>query len=458
MFIALALLVTGGLVDWYESRDVVTGAHGPFPAAFAAEAPVAPEHVVRRAGGEQALVHGLSLRWTDSGMAAMNLRTGKEYWRYERRDSNDSAVWSFGMSERTVVARFTDGKLVALDLRTGKPLWHAEIRAGDRHRSVELVGGRAVTEDPGAVRAFDERSGRSLWTVNTPESCPEVFLHSVHTPPNHLSAVHVMCNASGRYDRDEYGLLLGVDNRTGETLWQQRTADPELTAWSDGHTLVAPDPDHPRTVQLLGMDRQRISVRATLPPDEWDVVAAGGGTVLSGTHPKNGSEDHDTLLRAYDTRDEHPSWQMRPPTGQEYGRPRTADGRVYVVRQPFLTAADAGRRIHADLLVLDAGTGHLLHSLRLPAMTVPDDSDDFEKLNVLDTADGAVGIGWRDGSGDMLIATGGPPPPAPRPLRLQMGVPGTHAVGVAASAGTRFGASDQGAVSRRRVAYTRRNG
>ncbi|AWE50257.1 hypothetical protein DC008_11340 [Streptomyces nigra] len=405
VYIVLLLLAIGGLVDWYESRDVFTGAHGPFPAAFAAEAPVAPEHVMRRAGGEQALVHGLSLRWTDSGMAALNLRTGKEYWRYERRDSNNPAVWSFGVSERTVVARFTDGKLVAIDLRTGKLLWHTEIRAGDRYRSVELVGGRAVTEDLGAVRAFDERGGRSLWTLKTPESCPEVFLHSVHALPNHLYAVHVMCNASGRDDRDEYGLLFGVDNRTGKILWQQRTVDPELTAWGDGHTLIAPDPDRPQTIQLLDMNRQRISPRATLPLDEWDVVAAGSGTVLSATDPKDGSEDHDTLLRAYNTLDGQPSWQLRAPTGQEYGFPKIADGRVYVVRQPFLTAADAGRRVHADLLILDAGTGHLLHTLRLPAMTAPDETDDFEKLNVRDTADGAVSISWRDGSGDLLIAT-----------------------------------------------------
>jgi outer membrane protein assembly factor BamB len=406
VLIALILFAIGGVVDWwYESRDVFTGAHGPFPAAFAAEAPVAPEHLIRREGGEQALVHGLSLRWTDSGMAAMNLRTGKEYWHYERRDSNDTAVWSFGVSERTVVARFTDGKLVAIDLRTGKLLWHAEIRAGDRHRSVELVGGRAVTEDPGAVRAFDERGGRSLWTVKTPESCPEVFLRSVHALPHNLSAVQVMCNASGRGGRHEYGLLLGVDNRTGKIQWQRRTVDPELTFWADGHTLVAPDPDRPRAIRLLDMNRQRISARASLPLDARDVVAAGSGTVLSGTDPKSGSQDHDTLLRAYDTGTGQPSWQLRAPTGQEYGSPRIANGRVYVIRQPFLTAADAGRRIHAELLVLDAGNGHLLYTQRLPAMTAPDDSDDFEQLAVLDAADGAVGIGWPDSSGDLLIAT-----------------------------------------------------
>jgi len=405
MFLALILCVIALLVSWYQSRDVFTGAHGPFPAAFAAEAPAAPEHVMRRTGGEQAVVHGLSLRWTDSGMAAVNLLTGKEYWRYERRDTNDSAVWSFGESERTVVARFTDGKLVAIDLRTGKLLWHAEIQAGDHHRSVELVGGGAVTEDPGAVRAFDERDGRSLWTVNTPESCPEVFLHSVHALPDHLSAVHVLCNASSDDDRDRYGLLLGVDNRTGKVLWRQRTVDPELTVWGDGHTLVAPDPDRPQTIQLLDMNRQRISARAALPLEEGGAVAGGSGTVLSGTDPKEGSEDHDTLLHAYDTRDGQPSWQLRAPTGQEYGLPEIADGRVYVVRQPFLTGADAGRRIRADLLILDADTGRLLHTLRLPAMTAPDDSDDFEKLDILDTADGAVSIGWRDSYGDLLIAT-----------------------------------------------------
>ncbi|MHC3475563.1 hypothetical protein ACYF6T_43850 [Streptomyces sp. 7R007] len=154
------------------------------------------------------------------------------------------------------------------------------------------------------------------------------------------------------------------------------------------------------------MNRQRISARAALPLDEWDVLTAGGGTVVSGSDPKDGSGDHETLLRGYDARDGRSSWQLRASAGQEYGIARIADGRVYVVRQPFLTAADAGRRIQADLLVLDAATGQLLHTLRLPAMTAPDDSDAFDRLDVLDTADGAVSIAWRDHSGDLLIASG----------------------------------------------------
>ncbi|WP_392959796.1 PQQ-binding-like beta-propeller repeat protein [Streptomyces sp. LN245] len=401
MSIALILLAIGLLVTWYQSRDVFTGARGPFPAAFAAGAPVAPDRVVRRTSDEHAFEHGLYLQDTAFGVTAVNLRTGKEYWRYERGVNKVS--WEFEVSDRTVVVGHDDGRLVGIDLRTGKLLWRVEMRE-DGYRSVELADGQVVTEAPGAVRAFDEREGRSLWTVKMPESCPEVLVFSVHALPEHLSAVHVICNVTS-VDRDEYDLLLGIDNRTGKVLWRQPTVDPKMTAWGDGHTLVAPDPDRPQTIQLLDMDRQGISARATLPQDEWDVVAAGSGTVLSGTDPEEGSEDHDTLLQAHDIRDGRTSWQLRAPAGQEYGFPEIADGRVYVVRQPFLTEADAGRRIRADLLILDADSGRLLHTLRLPAMTTPDDSDYFEKLDILDTADGAVSIGWRDGEGDLLIAT-----------------------------------------------------
>ncbi|MET8860253.1 hypothetical protein [Streptomyces sp. NPDC004579] len=84
--------------------------------------------------------------------------------------------------------------------------------------------------------------------------------------------------------------------------------------------------------------------------------------------------------------------------------PEIADGRVYVVRQPFLTEADKGRRIHTELLVLDADTGRPLHTLKLPSMKAPDASDDDKELDILDIADGALSIGWRGGGGGLLIA------------------------------------------------------
>lgn len=407
MLIALLLLSMSDL--WVhrqqQPRDVVTGAHGPFPAAFGAGAPVAPERVVRRTSAfDEALVHGLYVRETDSlsGVTATNVRTGKEYWRYERPDS-ETSVHTSDVSERTVVAAFGDGRLIGVDLRTGKLLWHVDIQHAKGYRTTALVGGQALTEAPGAVRAFAERDGRSLWTAKTPKSCPDGLLITAYAFPGHLSVVPLVCNVTNP-DRGEYNLLLGIDNRTGKVLWQQHTAAPKLMVRGGEHTLVIPDADHPPAIQLLDVNRQGVTARALTAADAWDTVAGGGGIVLSAIDPNDRSEEyHDTLLRAYGIRDGHLAWQLRAPTGQEYGVPEIADGRVYVVRQPFLTGKDKGRRIRADLLVLDSGTGRLLHTLRLPAMTVPDES---RQLEVRDIGDGSVSIGWFDNEGDVLIAAG----------------------------------------------------
>lgn len=405
LLIALLLLAMSHLwVHRHKPRDVVTGAHGPFPAAVGAGAPVAPERVVRRTSGfDEALVHGLYVRETGSlsGVTAANVRTGKEYWRYERPDS-EAGVDTFDVSERTVVAAFADGRLIGVDLRTGKPLWHVDIQHAKGYRTTALVGGQALTEAPGAVRAFAERDGRSLWTAKTPKSCPDGLLITAYALPGHLSVVPLVCNVTNP-DRGGYNLLLGIDNRTGKVLWQQHTAAPKLMVRGGEHTLVIPDVDHPPAVQLLDVNRQGVTARALTAADAWDAVAAGGGIVLSAIDPndRRSEEEHDTLLRAYSTRDGHLAWQLRAPTGHEYGFPEIADGRVYVVRQPFLTGKDTGRLIHADLLVLDLGTGRLLHTMPLLAMTVPDDSGE---LDVRDIDDGAVSIGWRDHEGGMLIA------------------------------------------------------
>ncbi|MFE6758316.1 PQQ-binding-like beta-propeller repeat protein [Streptomyces sp. NPDC057684] len=405
LLILLILVAVAQLLDWHQSQDAGTGGHGPFPTAFGAGAPLAPEHVVRLKTDGEALEHGLSIRSTDSGVTAVNVRTGKEYWHYER--SNTSFVWSsVRASDRTVVAGFDDGRLVAIDLRTGKPLWQVQVQHEPAYRSVELVGGQAVTGAHGAVRAFAERDGRSLWTAKTPKSCPEVLVYTVYLLADHLSVVPVICNTAS-LKRDGYNLLLGIDNRTGEILWQRRTADPELTDRADEHTLAAsPDPEaDSMTVQLLDVNRHGIFPRAAFSPDTWDAIASGDGIVVSATDYRDGSLDRDTLLRAYSARDGHVAWHLRAPTGQEYGTPRIADGRVYVVRQPSLTHTDAGRRIRADLLILDVGTGHLLHTLRLPAMTTRNDDDGDMTLDVRDIAHGAVSISWRTWEGGLLIAT-----------------------------------------------------
>jgi outer membrane protein assembly factor BamB len=412
MAVGLLMLPVLLFFRWYESRDVVTGAQGPFPAAFGTEAPVAPEHVMHRETGERALVHGLSVEWTTHGARAVNLRTGKEYWRYERQDE-DSVVMSFDVSGRTVVIAYSDSTLVGVDLHTGKRLWREDLGYGKGFRSVSLGAGQALTAAPGAVRAFDERDGRSLWTAKTPKSCSDVIVYAVYPLPDHVSAVPVMCNvASIDRDNEQYYLLLGVDDRTGKALWQRRISDPKWAVRGDAHTLAAQTPDTDTddspAVQLLDMSREGATPRADLDTSSWNPVGAGSGTVLLATDAEgNGDSDHDTVLHAYDTEDGRLAWRLKAPAGQEYGSGVIADGRVYLVRQPLLTEADAERRVReAELLVLDAGTGRALHTLRLPAMTVPDDDVYFMKLDVHQVTDGALRLSWRGLSTDeQLIIT-----------------------------------------------------
>lgn len=398
--IVLLMLPVLLFLGWYENRDVVTGAQGPFPTAFGTEAPVAPEHVMRRRTGERVLVHGLSVESTADGARAVNLRSGREYWRYERQDEG-SAVMSFDVSERTVVIAYLDSTLVGVDLRTGKRLWREDLGYGKGYRNVSLGAGQALTAAPGAVRAFDERDGRSLWTAKTPKSCPEVGIYAVYALPDHVSAVPVLCNTSWPdTDKKEYYLLLGVDNRSGKALWQRRISDPKWAVRGDAHTLAAPNPDTDDSpaVQLLDMSREGATPRADLDTTAWNPVGAGSGTVLLATDAQgNGDGNHDTVLHAYDTEDGRLAWRLKAPTGQEYGSGVIADGRVYLVRQPLLTKADAGRRIRgAELLVLDADTGRPLHTLRLPAMTAPDDDVYFMKLDVHQVTDGALSLSWRE--------------------------------------------------------------
>ncbi|WP_269253333.1 outer membrane protein assembly factor BamB family protein [Streptomyces sp. Qhu-G9] len=410
LVIVLLMLPVLFFIRWYENRDVVTGAQGPFPAAFGPEAPVAPEHVMHRKSGFDVLVHGLSVSSTPDGIRVVNLRTGKEYWRYERQDT-DSVLMSFDVSERTVVIAYWDSILVGVDLRTGRQLWREELGYADGFRNVSLGAGQALTAAPGAVRAFDERDGRSLWTVRTPRSCAEVSVHAVYALPDHVSAVPVRCNMSSTAtEKEEHYLLLGVDNRTGEALWQRRISDPGRAVLGDTHTLAAPPPDldNSSAVQLLDLSREGAVPSAEIDTKAWNPVGAGDGTVLLATDAGgDGAADHDTVLHAYDIEDGHLTWRLKAPTGQEYGSGVIADGRVYLVRQPLLNRSNVGDRVReAELLVLDADTGRTLHTLRLPAMRVPYDDVHFMKLDVHQVTDGALSLSWRELSTDeQLVIT-----------------------------------------------------
>lgn len=401
----LVILAVTSLAHRNETRDTVTGAHGPFPAAFAGKSPSTPQNVMNRTlddgvslPEDAGLAHGLAVERTETGAQAVNLRTGKEYWRYER-GGTDASVLMLKVSERTVVIGYSDQELVGVDLRTGEPLWRTKVWHKRGYQIMGLAGGQVIARTTsGTLGAFDERDGRRLWTATTPDACPNMHINTVYVLPRHLSAIPTSCDGANGGER---GLLLGIDNRTGEVLWHQGTLAPESMVRDGERTLIAPDPDRPSTIRLLDVNRQGIFLRAAFPADNWVPVASGSGTVVSATESR-GQDDgaYDIRLRSYDTRTGHLAWQLSAPPGLVYGLPKIADGRLYVVRQPKSDDVDASTR--TDLLVLDAKSGQLLHTLPLPRPPAADRPYDDEVM-VNSVTGGAVNMSRR--YRELMIAT-----------------------------------------------------
>ncbi|MGW3288380.1 outer membrane protein assembly factor BamB family protein [Streptomyces sp. NPDC001002] len=433
-YVTAVLFSLTGQEPWHETStpkpDVVTGAQGAFPAPLGSTAPPTPNHVLRRTTVDETVMHGLSIRATAVGVRAVNLRTGSEYWRYERGgygDEGEDTDGSFyapalNVSARTVLADFADGRLTAIDLRSGRILWHRNIAEGESHQGMSalLSGGRFITNAPAGILALAERTGRILWTARRPAECDETRVETVYDFPDHLVTASASCDVLGPKERiagydiapsvaKSTDLLLGIDDRTGKILWRQQHAEPyDDLLRADTHTLAAVGPERrtPRPVRLLDVSREGAPVLATFSIHLLAEVTTADGIAVTTVDPHIYYTGSPTLLSAYDTGTGRLRWKLRAPTGQKYGDPVVADGRVYVVRQPNFRYADAGHGTSAELLVLDARTGRSAHVLELTGLTVPRDVNAYASLDVGEVGDGAVTVRWRGGRKEELLLTG----------------------------------------------------
>ncbi|MGW1965419.1 outer membrane protein assembly factor BamB family protein [Streptomyces sp. NPDC001935] len=405
MMLAVLLLIAmawHSFIDWYMERDLVTGTQGPFPAALGSEAPAAPTHAAHRSYRPEALVHGLAVDSTHSAVMALNVRTGEEYWRYERRDHHGDLA-SVEVSADTVVAWFEDGKLVGIDLRTGRVRWRTDF-SRNGFQDLHIGAGQVVAQTPGGVAAFSERDGDELWRLRQPRSCEDPGPWNAYDFPEHLTVVELSCKTSG----DMAGVVIGVDNRTGATLWTRAVRQEVHQA--DDHTLVADSPTdsgnvgEAARVQLLDVGRHGAEPRAEFTSDEWFPMDAREGVVISAGEDVPPDSAHSTVLTAYDTGIGERAWERRAAAGFSFGWARIADGRVYVVENSTVLEEYEDRDLQADLLVLDVHSGKLLHRLRLPHLTVPDDMR-LTDLEVEEVADGAVRVGLLESSHEVWIVT-----------------------------------------------------
>jgi PQQ-dependent dehydrogenase (methanol/ethanol family) len=115
---------------------------------------------------------------------AVNAATGEEYWHYKHK-MGPITTFCCGPNNRGVAIAgdrlfmgTLDAKLVALDAKTGKPLWETEIADPDKGYSETMapvaVDGKLLIGTNGGeygirgfVKAFDQATGKLLWTFYT---------------------------------------------------------------------------------------------------------------------------------------------------------------------------------------------------------------------------------------------------------------------------------------------------
>ncbi|MEW1866242.1 MULTISPECIES: PQQ-binding-like beta-propeller repeat protein [unclassified Streptomyces] len=404
----VAALAVGG---WLALRagnpyhEHVGGAQGAFPTALGSGAPAAPDRVLRRTSQSYGVDGGLSVDETDDGVAAHDLRTGKEYWHYGRSGTELGTVGLTG-SGGTVATWWKDGTVVGTDVRTGKPRWHAKVTYGkpagssDTFAALDVVSGLVVVESRDAITAFAEDSGKRVWRGAVPKGC-RLSSGGVFAMRGAVVA-RAECAGTGKAGDDLP--LIAFDTRRGTVRWKVDSGLNRLRPVDD-HTLVTSLWTRDGIGAVVDVSGRTPRVTTWPVPALHPTEAAGDGIMLCADNTAGSS---DGTLVAYDVADRTKHWTRRPAKDTRLGPPLIEDGRVYVVQQPLLPRSGTPKAVASDLLVLDARTGRQLHSTRLPPVRPAsgETGDTFAALTPWQAVDGVVAVQWTgmfSGTDDDLL-------------------------------------------------------
>ena len=215
---------------------------------------------------------------------AVDVRTGKEIWRYDPKV--DRAFQpkiccgvvnrGLGLYQNKVYVPVIDGRLVALDMSTGKEVWSVQttpigedysVTMAPRIAKGKVIIGNAGAEYPvrGYVTAYDAESGKQVWRFYTVPGDPKNGYES-----------QAMVEAAKTWGGEWYKF------GGGGTVWDGMTYDPESNLVFFGTGNGGPWPSEHR--QSRGLDNLYVcSVLALdadtgeyrwhyqfVPEDSWD--------------------------------------------------------------------------------------------------------------------------------------------------------------------------------------------
>jgi outer membrane protein assembly factor BamB len=230
--LALALLACAAwAADWPQFRGPVgTGlALDPIRADWRAQPPKTRWTVALTDNGfagpavSNSTVYIIDHKGTDDIVRALDLRTGRERWRYSYPDAKKD-VYGFAratpaVTKTRVYTLSREGKVLCLDARTGARCWQRDLVA-DFHgvrpqwgyaMSPYLDGGRLIVCPGGkgaAVAALDAATGATIWQGGGDDA------------PGYATPTLGILNGKRQYIIFAGAALLGVDAETGALCWR----------------------------------------------------------------------------------------------------------------------------------------------------------------------------------------------------------------------------------------------
>lgn len=377
MLAAIAVVVAGvgvyfGVLRSPDYHEHISGPSGDYPNALGSAPPVNPTRAVGH--GETDLVQdGLRIA-VDETVRAFNIRSGKEFWAYQR---DDVVATDATAADGSLYVLWSDGLLVRFDPKAADVIWHRETDA--ESADLYVVEDTVIAASGGTASGFATKDGDDEWDTTFPNGCTRTSPQHAVTS-GHLT-LHVRCG-----DADA-ALILRND---GEVRWSAGKEvsgvfpmDAERAVILEGNALI---------YSIADVEADR----AVPTPSGGRYVGATPETLISWA--PNGHGKGTTVLAGYGLERNDIAWRVTTDgTWRLSGAPYVAGDFVYTVQ-----VAAAKQRM---LVVYHAETGEEQSRTKIDltdVVKVPDYAYDDVEVTVAAVSDGVVVVNVDTQRGQVL--------------------------------------------------------
>ncbi len=337
--IALALL----LVVQPLARNYVLGSNerveggrrpaGKFPRSTLDGTVTWVSRALSGAGAEEAVgtKYGIAVPRQTGVVEMLDAATGELRWRYTRSDSDEKPDIYATANGELLVAEFSDIGYLLLDANTGKrkAAWPGHTRDHSIQQADPLLTGEEVSRGSDKLRGANP-DGHERWTFE-PGRCTDIG--AVATAETVVAFLGHSCG-----DRPDE--MTGLDLTTGKKLWTKSPADMYRRPIVVGGLVVVAEPggDSDVPAALVGIEPRTGDTLWRWPvPRNWacrTLLNAAGNLLVVVDCPGPATQvNTKTIVTAIDTTTGRTAWQSTAPVNPRTRVAVTADARVISLAQ-----------------------------------------------------------------------------------------------------------------------------